>query len=181
MASPSPSDTLTTDWSKCVLCQVDSKEQLTCPTDAGYKTIAENILQFNELHCMPVQIDVTRLDHGNGVESTFKEQNAKWHKSCYLKFGKSKLERAKERKRKSNEEATTSKQIFTRSSTGEAHTYIPVDSKSPVCFFCSKPETNEKLHEVSTFQVDFRVRKCAHELQDEDLLAKLSAGDLIAL
>ena len=130
---------------------------------------------------MPVQIDVTRLDHGNGVESTFKEQNAKWHKSCYLKFGKSKLERAKERKRKSNEEATNSKWIFTRSSTGEAHTYIPVDSKSPVCFFCSKPETNEKLHEVSTFQVDFRVRKCAHELQDEDLLAKLSAGDLIAL
>ena len=91
MASPSPSDTLTTDWSKCGLCQVDSKEQLTCPTDAGYKTIAENILQFNELHCMPVQIDVTRLDHGNGVESTFKEQNAKWHKSCYLKFGKSYL------------------------------------------------------------------------------------------
>ena len=47
---------------------------------------------------MSVQINVTHLDHGNGVESTFKEQNAKWHKSCYLKFGKSKLEHAKKQK-----------------------------------------------------------------------------------
>ena len=184
MASPSPTTTQSTDWLKCVLCQVDSKEPLTCPTDTGYNTTAENIDQFNELQCMPVQIDVTRLDHGHGVECTFKEQNAKWHESCYLKFGKSKLERAKERKQKSAEEPTTSKRIFTSSSTGggESDTSTHVGSETPVCFFCSKPETaKEKLHEVCTFQLDYRVRKCAQEIQDEALLVKLSTGDLIAL
>ena len=48
------------------------------------------------------------------------------------------------------------------------------------CFFCSQQETKEKLREVCTCQVDYRERKCAHDLQDENLLAKLSAGDFIA-
>jgi len=79
---PSATTTQARDWSKCVFCQIDRREQLACPTDAGYKTNAENINQFIELQCMPVQIDVTRLGHRNCVESTFKEQKAKWHKSC---------------------------------------------------------------------------------------------------
>ena len=37
------------------------------------------------------------------------------------------------------------------------------------------------MHEVTTFEVDFRVRRCAHTLQDLKLLAKLSSGDLIAI
>ena len=34
---------------------------------------------------------------------------------------------------------------------------------------------------MSTFSLDPRVRQCAYTLQDERLLAKLSAGDLVAL
>ena len=37
------------------------------------------------------------------------------------------------------------------------------------------------LHNVSTLGLDARVWKCASVLQDEKLLAKLSAGDLVAL
>ncbi|XP_072047118.1 uncharacterized protein [Amphiura filiformis] len=148
--------------------------------------MAENITQFSKLNCMPVQIDISRLNSGNGIEITFQEQNAKWHKSCSLKFRSSKLDRVKNRKRKSDgcdDGATTSKRIFTRSSVGEAETHMPEDSIIHVCFFCSKPETKtDKLHEVSTFQVDFRVRKCAQQLEDENMLAKLAAGpDLIAI
>ncbi len=40
---------------------------------------------------------------------------------------------------------------------------------------------SEPLREASTFRLDARVRKCALDLQDERLLAKLSAGDMIAL
>ena len=46
------------------------------------------------------------------------------------------------------------------------------------CFFCDKDSGN--LHQVATFSIDTRVRKCALELQDTILLAKLSAGDLIS-
>lgn len=36
------------------------------------------------------------------------------------------------------------------------------------------------LHNISTLEIDTRVRQCAYELQDQRLLAKLSGGDLIA-
>ena len=49
------------------------------------------------------------------------------------------------------------------------------------CFFCGKPASSGKpLSEASTFGVDTKVRQCAIKLQDKQLLAKLSAGDLIA-
>ena len=48
------------------------------------------------------------------------------------------------------------------------------------CFFCEKMSTSEPLHEASTLRVDSRVRKCPLILQDEWLLAKVSAGDMLA-
>ena len=52
---------------------------------------------------------------------------------------------------------------------------------SSTCFFCSKPSLPEKpLCMASTFGLDYRVRQCAAKLEDKQLLAKLSAGDLIA-
>ncbi|KAI8503415.1 hypothetical protein Bbelb_192360 [Branchiostoma belcheri] len=177
---------MSTDWSICALCQINSKEPLTCPTEAGYETIAKNIIQFEELDCLPLKIDIANLDNGNGIVSTFTEQHAKWHKSCYLKLSNTKLERAKERKRKSSEDDETTivrpKRVFTRSTPTTGNTDVldvPLDNS--LCFFCAKGGTKEPLHEASTFQLDDRVRKCAYALQDEDLLAKLSAGDLIAL
>ena len=49
----------------------------------------------------------------------------------------------------------------------------------PYASFVPNWKQKEKLHELCTFQLDYRVSKCAHDLQDADLLAKLRAGDLI--
>ena len=40
---------------------------------------------------------------------------------------------------------------------------------------------NLKKHESAKRKIDSRVRECAKTLQDIALLAKLSAGDLVAL
>ena len=50
-----------------------------------------------------------------------------------------------------------------------------------LCFFCGQPPGTSGLHEAATFQVDKRVKACAELLQDTILLAKLSAGDMVAL
>ena len=55
----------------------------------------------------------------------------------------------------------------------------PIFSKVQ-CSFCDKPAGGVPLHDVSTFGLDERARKCALKLEDKALLAKLSAGDLIA-
>ena len=50
-----------------------------------------------------------------------------------------------------------------------------------LCFLCKEPSsTSESLHKASTFRLDARARKCALDLQDDRLLAMLSAGDLVA-
>ena len=48
------------------------------------------------------------------------------------------------------------------------------------CFFCGKHAAGDALCNASAFELDFCVRQCAHKLQYKPLLAKLSAGDLIA-
>lgn len=78
-STPGTSDNQNTqiDWGKCVLCQVDTSESISCPSNskrgtdgAGYKTTAENLLAFDE------------LDEGEGIETSFKKHEAKWHDSC---------------------------------------------------------------------------------------------------
>uniref|UniRef100_UPI00358DDC4D uncharacterized protein n=1 Tax=Myxine glutinosa TaxID=7769 RepID=UPI00358DDC4D len=171
-----------TDWNKCVLCQKITRESLQCPAESkrhdvgvGYSTIAFNIRRFNELHELPMPLELGRLDDGNGIEATFLENNAKWHKSCHTKFNNIKLQRAEKRKctQGCDPDATSSKK-YTRQ---VAHHEV---AASDVCFLCEDVSTSEPLREASTFRLDSRVRRCALDLQDERLLAKLSAGDMVA-
>ncbi len=67
-------------------------------------------------------------------------------------------------------------QKYTRRSPGKS------SNEAGQCFFCGKPASgSETLRHAATFGLDAHVRKCALQLQDQSLLAKLSAGDLIAL
>ena len=64
---------------------------------------------------------------------------------------------------------------FTHQSSREASISVQT------CFFCGKPAPpGRSLSKASTFGIDANVRQCAVKLEDEPLLAKLSAGDLIA-
>jgi hypothetical protein len=77
---------------------------LQCPANskrhdvgAGYSTLSANIIRFSELNQLPITIDLSRLDEGNGIEATFMEHGAKWHKCCYTKFNITKLRRAEKK------------------------------------------------------------------------------------
>lgn len=171
---------MSTDWSKCVLCQETTTEPLQYPGNTrrddidigtGYHTLASNILRFHELESLPIPIDISKLDEGDGIADTFITQNAKWHKSCKYKFSNLKLQRAE--KRKSVDTPSSSQPTkFTRKTSGA--TSLTQDS----CFFCG--DVSGTLHQASTFNIDARVRKCALQLQDRVLLSKLSAGDMIS-
>ena len=101
------------------------------------------------------------------------QRKAKLQKSCRNKFSNMKLQRAEKRKRQ-EEPGSPQRSKFTRACFG-ATTSKPEKS----CFFCGS--SSETLHEASTFNIDTRVRDCAHQLQDKVLIAKLSAvGDMIS-
>lgn len=186
------------NWDLCVLCQCIKSEALQCPnnskrndTGAGYKSLEESLLQFNDIGALPNSINLSELDEGSGIESTLSAHNAKWHKSCRNLYNKTKLDRAV----KKNAALESGSDI----SNAEHHEAFSTDAEecnvghftrsfsssnignkfTTCCFLCDG--STGKLHQVTTFEVDRRVRNCAHTLQDLQLIAKISAGDLIAL
>ena len=94
---PGTSHNLPTDWSKCILCQEDKTEVLRCPVEstrdkqgAGYTTIAD-LLDFSKIGCLPRSLNLLRLDDVEGIEATLKQNKAKWHDSCRLRYNKTQL------------------------------------------------------------------------------------------
>ncbi len=86
-----------TDWTLCALCQQPSSESLIDPSKSKNKsqsTLVDNLRSLYELNSLPLSITISRLDDGTGIEGTLKLHNAKWHKTCYVMFNKTKVDRA---------------------------------------------------------------------------------------
>ena len=78
------------------MCQEVNRETTVCPArkdGAGYKYVAENLSEFQDLGINPVPLSFDRLDEGNGFEETFHKNSACWHKSCRAKVSSSILQR----------------------------------------------------------------------------------------
>ena len=117
-------------------------------------------MAFCSLGCPPLPIDTSKINEGDGIEATLKRNAAKWHKNCRNKFNSLKLERAAKRKRLNECDTLIAKR--TRNSFGVTQTRSKFDTR---CIFCETDST-EALHQVSTFNIDSRVREFALLLDD---------------
>ena len=185
-----------TDWTLCALCQKNTRERLQCPANnsnktalgASYKTLAQHLLKFEELGSkMPMSVNMARLDEGGGVENTFLKRSAVFHSSCRLKFNKTEL------KRRAASVDSKSEKIATAAESVDKKIPSPTPSKllrrhsdehdtesEPICFLCAQKAPLAKLRNASTFKLDAKLRHCAAVLQDHNLQAKLSCGDVIS-
>ena len=128
------------------------------------------------------------------LQELLSNESAKFHKSCKTKFSYLKLGRVQKQQKMSFEQRQN--EISSNDSdVTPGNLEMPCSSKSSVltqqnsnekneaakehCFFCSGKEGN--LHIVSTFPLDAKVRQCARILEDNFLLGKLCAGDMVAL
>ena len=187
-AKPTSEKPRVVQWELCILCQQNTGEKVQFPNQrkgeqgeapvAGYRTLAENLHEFNNLGLLPRTINIDELDEGHGVEAAFIAHNACWHRSCRLMYNNTKLERARKRSNDTRDdnagEGSSGVSKRTRSSGASS---IP----QYLCFFCGQASEKERLHEVSTFKTDKRVRECAELLDDDDLRRRLSGGDMVAL
>lgn len=160
-----------TNWDKCCLCQTDSSEKLIS-TKAGYFNIAQNIPLFHAINALPIPLNPARLNEGEGIEETLNTNNAKYHNSCRLLFNNTKLDRVQKRKPSSVESCEEIPTKVRRMSQ---------DFKSlTICFLCEKHDSSSTLRQAMTMKLNERLNRCATTLEDGKLLAKLSAGDVVA-
>lgn len=136
----------------------------------GYANIARNVPLFYELNALPFLLNPTRLDEGGGIGCTLIKNRAKYHQNCKLLFNNTKLERAQKRASSTARDAEDIKIKSPRTSQ-------PTKS---VCFICEHESPMTTLREAMTMKLNDRVNECARNLSDEKLLAKLSAGDVVA-
>ena len=104
-----------------------------------------------------------------------------WHKACRVRFSQTKLDRLQKKITKNqveNEDTSSSVRMVTRSSLRSPS--VDLEESTSRCFFCDEPAGPAGLHNASTYDFDRSVRKCALQLEDTALLAKLSSGDMIA-
>jgi len=87
------------DWTKCIIC--GDGGELKCPIKSlhgnvheVYQTFLNLVSEFITLGELPtsVEFNIHELEAQDLVENA-----AKWHKTCHLKFARSKLDRAKKR------------------------------------------------------------------------------------
>ncbi len=162
------------DWTLCIVCQQKTREALKCPLNAGtsggqssaYATFLQNVKEFTDLNQLPVP-----LKFGQDINvDQLVEKQAKWHKSCYLKFNHDKLQRARKRGRSENASS---------SSTDKRPRLLRQPLNKMNCIFCG--EEDGLLHEFQTLDADENVRKMATDLQETTLLTRIEGGDLTAL
>ena len=165
------------DWTKCPICGKAGNEDLRCPLDSlqgngeeVYGKFLKAVQGFQEINAMPVKLEVTtdKLT----VES-FLENQAKWHKSCYLKFNLTKLQRA-EKSSKGKKRCLDPPVEERKSECHSSSTSLQV-----ACIFCN--DESGQLYNCSTMGLDQELRQMATGLQDTSLLSRISGGDLIAI
>ena len=148
---------------------------LKCPANSNqnnglevYSRFLQTVAEFQDIESLPASV---KFNEEHDAEIFLKNQ-AKWHKTCHLKFAPSKLLRLQKRNL-SCESASEQQQ---RKSKRQRTSHNP-DQES--CIFCS--EVSGTLHNCATMTLDHAIRKMATELQDTSLLARISGGDLIAI
>lgn len=172
------------DYSKCIICQTETREPLRCPsndnkyggTEEIYKNFVKTARCFHELQNLPVKLDVDSFN-----EKDLNQRKAKWHHSCKLKFSESKLNRARKRsitESVSDFEVQSSPIMTRRSRTSESQDAVDGNT---VCLFCNNSSTiSNPLHDVQKKELSTRIIKYITELSDSELLPKVVGGhDLI--
>lgn len=171
------------DWSRCALCQELSSEPLQCPakskrTDvgAGYDRVGDNLTEFRDLGEQPIGVDIAQLDDGDGIPQTLAKHSAQWHSSCRLKCSSSRLARLQTTAIPPCENDTRDRPYTRRQFSRD-----DIPSQGDICFFCDEVATQlAPLHDAMMPKLTYRVKQCALKLQDQELIAKLSSGDLVA-
>ena len=169
----------------------------------SYIHTLENIIHMKNLNALPNKFPLQDVDVDNGnindIAVWMKNNGAQWHKQCKSAINSGKIKRTMKR----HAESSNTSPVKTRrminfdktlkrpgsmndSMNDSTCEYDDIDMNSSIsegndelCFFCDQP--GGKKLKAATFHIDAKVNKCAKKIGDKTLLAKLSAGDMIAI
>ena len=112
--------------------------------------LATNLLEFQKLNSLPVNVNLDKLDEGSGIAETLQSHAAMYHKSYYLKYTSNKVRRLQKRILVTSNDESSSKK--TRS---QLNVSICQQVQSiPKCFFVMNQVGNYTKPAPQTFDYD---------------------------
>ena len=121
------------------------------PSSKGYESFGKNLPALRELNKLPFDINIRRLDDGDGLKKTLAAHTGKWRKACYVMCNATKVTRAIRLRGKAIQETPDSPVKKHLRSAFTCTCAMSVDQKHlglPTCFFCD--ETTEEMHRAAT-------------------------------
>ena len=92
---------LKVDWEKCFICQTETRETLQSSSEArssdpakAYSDFSKHILKFESLNLLPLPLNLNELSGSTVLGTLLLNHKATIQKTCKLKFGNEKLEKA---------------------------------------------------------------------------------------
>lgn len=192
MASKYPSNILVseTNWSLCCICQEVKDDTIIDPSlnntkglFSGYQTLSTNLPEFHKINCLPMTLDIKRLDDGNGIFLTLQRHRAIYHKNkCFLKFANSKLEKAKQKQIDMCD--TSKRKLKTDVSDLTAPKQPRVCFDRTQCLICEEALGNDvDVHELTSSTTKSKILEAATTVKDENLIKKMNSktNDVIGI
>ncbi|KAE8739201.1 hypothetical protein FOCC_FOCC015307 [Frankliniella occidentalis] len=183
------------NWNACIFCQNDNGD-LSCPAhnpvqsrrNLGYTSLAINLTELLKYdYTLDCGKNVNVLDEGYGIEATFIERQARWHRKCALQYQSPKFENLVEILKENlvKNQTTTSSGPATESLARPAtrSSSTPVGINDEICLFCTGPATRQhSLTHVQTKEFTVKVKMYATALCDTRIIGIIeTCGDFIAL
>ena len=110
----------------------------------------------------------------DGDGSTLMQHQAKWHKRCHQKCNNAEMKRVKgKRQREESAENPVDEDLCRPKRRA-------TEREKTLCIFCDT-SGSEPLHEFSTFNANESINQMAADMNDMEMLIKISGGDLVAL
>ena len=163
-----------TDWKRCLICQLYTRESVSCATSAGISNFQDALRKQND--------DVAQRLASEDLLDLL-PTGLIWHRNCYAKYASScNLSFVNKR---SSETSYTTKTTTEESEESELiHTTRSASSGMDwtKCMFCQKitHKKTKKLFTVSTFSACDTILHTAEARNDLEMLKNIRNVDLIA-
>ena len=162
------------DWSRCLLCQGPSQDNLRCPAlSKNKKDIAAYDTFLTDLQaCRSEGIVILEyLTQDLCSTEVLSDKKAKWHKNCRRKFRKDRVQH-----NLPSTSGSESSVIKNARSSGRSG-----DAIQKLCLFCTQKATWKRpLHEFQKLSFTEEVKQKAFAMNETQVLNNVSLGDLVA-
>ena len=158
------------------------------PEKNSYHTVSSNLKAFQQINSLPTSLP-SRCEKYESFEklcAIFLEKKAVFRKSCMSAYNKQKFDRERKLPQvKSldpafhNEEDNESEVFDSEAKRRSTRRSEEKPTHSEKCFFCG--EFSKDMHRCQTLKLNQKVRDIATEMGDNQMLAKLSQGDMVAV